>query len=436
MKNLDEFIFPNPQEKICIVKAENSNELKGYKLNSKSNLYNLIMNELSIPYFMSMIKLFQLSRNLCKSSYGPNVLYLSDNEGCFPRTGIYIKGVSGYDYYKNLNYVDLVLDEDRVLQGDLYIYTHELAHTIIKNIMPDFPQGKSSIPHFSQCITDYFTAFYEGFAESFERTTCNEIKNFKEIINKKFDFNNNFIKLWICEYDENLRYEGVLKNSFIYNKLLPNMGSFTTLEKLLLEQTSHNFDLTSLKTGTEMLSCEGVVATLFYNIINDKVLQNNYISSNIYNKFLLKPLLNNMDISTLITPYENVIIKILYVMHNMKSQIKDDSIIFIDFIKAWCCLFKEDSERLINIFINLTIGKTIINDPGILYEKIAFTGMLGDVQNISRLIKEYKNSIKIVCDKVLNNELTLDNNLLKEYWVQNGSLNAPQIFYPSNSQNL
>lgn len=107
-----------------------------------------------------------------ENTSGPNVLYLSENEGCFSRTGVRIKEGTSYEFFPKLNYVDLVLDESRLLNGEMYIYTHELAHAILKKLLPNFPCGKSSIPHFSQCITDYFTAFDEGFAEQFERITC------------------------------------------------------------------------------------------------------------------------------------------------------------------------------------------------------------------------------------------------------------------------
>lgn len=431
MNNYDDFIFPDSSEKICIVKAENSKELKGYKLDGESNLYNLIMKELNTSYFMSMIKLFQCSRNLSNNISGPNVLYLSENEGCFPRKGLYIKEADEYAYYKDLNYVDLVLDEDRVLNGDLYIYTHELAHTMIKNIMPDFPQGKSSIPHFSQCVTDYFTAFDEGFAESFEHTTCDNIKDYFNLKNNKLNFENNIIKLWICEFDAELRYDGVLKNSFIYNKLMPEIENLSLEEKLLLEQTCPNFNLASLKTGSEMLSCEGVIATIFYSLINDKVLQNNYASDDIYNKFLLMPAQNIKDI---FTPYENVIIKFLWTFNIIGPNIKEDSVIFIDFIKAWCSSFPSDKERLISIFINITKGKTVENDLGNLYEQIAVNGMLGKAENMSRLIKEYKDKTQEICNKVLHNDLAIDNNVLKESWVQNNTVNTPEIFYPSNEK--
>lgn len=435
MINIDEYIFPNLEEKICIVKAENTNELKGYKLSQSSKLYNIIMKELNHPFFKSMIKIFQCSRNLTKNISGPNVLYLSENEGCFPRTGLHIKEGISYKYFPKLNYVDLVLDESRVLNGELYIYTHELAHAMLKNLIPNFPCGKSSIPHFSQCITDYFTAFDEGFAEQFERTTCDQINKYSEIKSRSFNFKSNFLKLWICKFDEDLRYEGVLKNKFIYKKFVPELDNLSIEDSLLLEQISPNFDTTKLKTGGEMLSCEGVVATIFYNIFTDKILQNNYISKDIYNKFLIKPLLNNIDIKDVFSPYENALIKALWVMYNIDNEIKEDAPLLINFIENWCKYFPYDKERIINIFVNVTVGKTIENDAGRIYEQIAVEGMFGRAEKIVKSINCYKNTIEDLCKKVIDGKIDIGKNIPKEIWIENKKVTAPKISF-SDSNDL
>lgn len=435
MINIDEYIFPNLEEKICIVKAENANELKGYKLSKSSKIYNIIMEELNHPFFKSMIKIFQCSRNVARNNCGPNVLYLSETEGCFPRTGLQIREGDSYTHFPELNYVDLVLDESRVLNGELYIYTHELAHAMLKNLLPNFPNGKSSIPHFSQCITDYFTAFDEGFAEQFERTTCDEINKYSEIKHRNFNFQSNFLKLWICKFDEELRYDGVLKNKFIYKKFVPKLDNLSIEDSLLLEQVSPNFDTTKLKTGGEMLSCEGVVATIFYNMFADEILQNNYISKDIYNKFLIKPLLNNIDIKDVLSPYENVIIKALWVMYNMNDNIKEDAPVLINFIKNWCKHFSCDKERIINMFVNITAGKTIENNAGRIYEQIAIEGMFGRANSIVKAINCYKNTIGDLCSKVIDGKINIDKNVPKEIWIENKKITGPKISF-SDSNNL
>lgn len=433
MINIDEYIFPNLEEKICIVKAENSNELKGHKLSKSSKLYNIIMEELNYPFFKSMIKIFQCSRNVTKNTCGPNVLYLSENEGCFPRTGLHIKEGDSYRYFPKLNYVDLVLDQSRVLNGEMYIYTHELAHTILKNLWPNFPSGKSSIPHFSQCITDYFTAFDEGFAEQFERTTCDEINKYSEIKRRNFNFESNFLKLWICKFDEDLRYDGVMKNKFIYKKFVPKLDNLNIEDSLLLEQVSPHFDTTKLKTGGEILSCEGAVATIFYNIFTDEILQNNYISEHIYNKFLIKPLLNDIDIKDVFNPYENVLIKALWSMHNMTDNIKEDAPVLINFIETWCNCFPYDKERIINIFVNITAGKTIENNVGSIYEKIAIEGMFGRADSIVKSINCYKNAIGDLCKKVTDGKLDIGKSVPKEIWIENKKVTGPKISFSASN---
>lgn len=432
--NYDEFVFNNPNEKLCIVKAENKNELKGSILSPSEPLCRMIFSQFNNSYFKSILKLSQCSRNLSNNLDGPNVLYVSENEGCFPRTGLSIKANTSYICFPKLNYVDLVLDENRIKNGELSIYPHEVSHTMIKNLLPNFPKGKSSITHFSACVTDYFTAFDEGLAEHFERITYENIHTFSALRKKKFHYSKNFINLWLCEFDSDLRYDGVLKNDFIYRKLVPDTKPLSPENLILLYETSPIFDKTQLKSAAEMLSCEGVLATIFYIISSDEIIQNNYADDKFYNNFLIKPLPDSIKAHDVFNPWENVIIKILWVIYKLKNSLNSNSTIFIDFIKIWCSCFPKDRRRVLSAFINTTVGKTVENNSGRIYKELALAGMLGQYENFSKLLKVYKESIKDTLTKVFNENLSLDKNVAKQVWVENRAINTPDVLFPNDEK--
>ncbi len=138
------YIFPNSEDKILIVVGEDEIEgiQMGTRLFQEATLYKKIMEEIEFPFHKSALKLNQCSRNLMKDSNGPNVLLLSKNEGCFAKRGLKIKEGKEYNDYPELNYVDLVLDEERLEDGNFDIFTHELGHVMMNNILRDLPDGQ------------------------------------------------------------------------------------------------------------------------------------------------------------------------------------------------------------------------------------------------------------------------------------------------------
>lgn len=95
--------------------------------------------------------------------------------------------------------------------------------------------------------------------------------------------------------------------------MLRNISALGTEELILLEHTSPVFDKTRLKNAQQMLSCEGVLATLFYRINTNKILQDNYLEESFYNQFLLGPIPEGTEPKEFFTPKENVFLKNFYV---------------------------------------------------------------------------------------------------------------------------
>ena len=428
-----DYIFPNQNEKICVVQCKDdcSNIHRGEKLSQSASLCKKIISELELPFHQSVIKLHQCARNLMKDFQGPNVLFLSNTDGGFAKRGLTLIEDDKFIDYEHLHYVDLLINEESLNEGKLAIFSHELGHVMMENILRNFPCSNSSKQHVSMGITDYFMAFSEGWAIQFERLAYDSIARYKELHNLKYNFHRDICKLWQCGADHELRIKGVLDNMYIHNKILPSIDTvnLSIVDTIILEHTSTIFDKTKLKNAQEMLSCEGVIATLFYRISTNTVLKNNYLSKDFYNNFLIKNLKDESDIKDVFTPFENVILKTFWIWYKIEDRLNERSIPFIEFIKMWFECFPEDKEELLKLFIGTTIGKTISTDLSGVYERSAYNGMVGNIKEVRENFNEYKRIFGDLVKMIQNGGVKIDENVGGEIWIKNDCVKIPKYFW-------
>jgi len=435
-------IFPDPGEEICIVKAagKSGGLLLGKKLNKDNPLAKKIQEQLDYPYHRSMIKLSQCARNLAADREGPNVLFLSQTEGGFPRQGLVLSQKEKTEKYPDLYYVDLVLDEERVTQGQLDIYSHELGHVMMLNIMGDeIPDSRSTKQHVSMGITDYSIAFFEGWGIQFQRLAFDNIPFYRKTYWAALDYSRSFARAWHSNIDQSLRLNGIMENSYIHCKLLPEVdeASLDLEELILLEHTSPLFDRTRLRNAQQMLSCEGVLATLFYRINTNPILQNNYLENAFYNRYLLRPMPADTSAKDIFTPLENILLKNFYVWDRIRTRLNSESSIPIEFIQEWVHSFPEDKEEILRLFIMTTVGKTVTQDLSKTYESLSYYGMIGNYQRYRELSAQFRNGASSLIQKVLKGELSLDANVGPQIWVENKDfLIRTTLWDPENKRPL
>ena len=442
-KDYSRLIFPKPEQKICLVRAIESGDKKmlvGKIMETTDPVHKMIMKDLNLPFHQSLMKLNQCSRNISGNSEGPNVLFISDDEGGFPRTGLDLIDSSGRrTAFPALNYVDLVLDVERVEQGDLYIYSHELGHVMMNNIMSGFmqraPERMTSKQHVSMGVTDYYTAFYEGWGIHFE-CAANDIEKYRHNLDNRYMYNRIISALWHSNIDRELRITGVKQNRFIHQKLMPQVlheKNMTVEDMILLEHTSPVFDFTGLRNGQQMMSSEGMLASLFYHINTNKALQANYRDAEFYKAFLLQPLPKRISPGDIFSPYENVVLKNFYVWHLMKKKTSfNEKPVFTEFIRAWCEAFPEDKKELLEIFINLTAGMTITHELGEVYEKTAHSGVVGDYIPFMEMMKKYRGMLERVFHGISENLNSLDANVGPELWVENKNIQIRRYLWAAD----
>jgi len=423
----DYLIFPDTTKRIILVVSNDSSKskfLSGKKLNNNNPFAQKILNELNNPYHRTVIRLEQCSRNLSGNIGGPNVLYISKNEGGFPRHGLAIQEENKLTEYPNLNYVDLVVQEDKFENGAIDIFSHELGHVMMNNIWDSFPDDKSRKQHVSMGVTDYYKAFTEGWGIHFQRLAFDNVPLYQEGFYKMFDYDRTN-KLWHSNIDESMRINVVLNNGYIYKKLLPtnvSIGTLTPEEIILLEHTSTIFDFTKLKNAQQMLSCEGVLATIFYRINTDKLLQNTYQENKFYNYFLLSSILDGITPKDIFTPFENVMLKNFWVWNKIKNRDFDKHQILIEFIKEWCNSFPSDKDEILKLFIAITIGKTINNELGDIYEKMSWYGSIGDIHQYRFYSNMYIQTFIKLKTEVFSDSSLLEKNIGTELWIESSKV--------------
>jgi hypothetical protein len=423
VQDADKLVFPDPAHEIWIVRSSPANSTlpAGTRLPESDPLAAKILAELRLPFHHSVIKLSQCSRNLAGRNKGPNVLYLSGNEGGFPRHGLALRNGNQTIEFPDLNYVDLVLDDKAVAAGDLSIYSHELGHVMMFNIWEHFPERESVKQHVSMGVTDRALAFLEGWGEHFQRLAYDAIPRYQIAFRDGFDFKKSTRSLWHSLVDEELRIDGVLRNDYIWQKMTPAAGpeALNLEQSILLEHTSPIFDRTRLKNAQQMLACEGILATLFYRLDTSPVLRDHYAAPSFYERFLLSPIPAGQKANDIFTPFENVMLKNFWVWHRLNEKAAGGTAIILEFLKEWAESFPQDKDEIWGIFLATTAGQTVSRELGRVFEETALYGMIGDYQRYTQSAGAYKKALAEWTAKVLTGTAAVDACVGPEIWVTN-----------------
>lgn len=425
--DVDQFIYPNPSEKLILIEslAQNSRQLTGRQLSDKDPRFQLITAEMNLSYHQQINRVNQCIRNLTGNHEGPNILLLSGNEGGFPRQGIRLVSETGDTTdYPDLHFADLVLDPARIERGDLAIYSHEMGHVFMSLVMSDYwdhvDSQTSPKQHVSMGITDYLTAFYEGWGVQFQRLTYDAESRYRQAFHNVFQLSRGISSAWHSNLDEILRIQDVENLQYIYEKQLPagiNPDTLSIEDQILFEHTSTLFDPTRIKNAQQLLSSEGVLAALFYQLNRSKTLQNNYREAAFYHPFLIRIPDKGFNPAEVFSPLENILLKSAWIWKKMEA-ISQPGIPAIDYLQTWCTEFPEDRAEVVKIFIYVTRGRTVSNDLAKLSEQINYYGQVGDYMKFRELSARWGELYQSTVELVLRDPQKMSANIGPEVWVE------------------
>ncbi|MCL2215547.1 MAG: helix-hairpin-helix domain-containing protein [Defluviitaleaceae bacterium] len=308
--------------------------------------------------------------------------------------------------------------EDISASGIENIFAHEFSHMWLSWLGFDFKLSLSNKFHTSTAITDFYMAFSEGLAEWLEIVT-KDLRGYKLEDGELWDyaFDN---KMWLCARDSQLRYHAVINNRFIYQTAIPYEEDFDTYFNLHMAHiTSTAFTPERLKNGSQMLSSEGAVASVFYQIYAHEMFKNAYTDEEFYASFGTKA--QELD------PICNLLIKIFYAIS--KIDLTRPSLT-TDFIRAYGECFPDEKSELYNIFTKTTHFSTTSPEARDLFGEMYRIGRRGNIPKVNEVFQVRNALVVDLREKLLTGQLSLDEAVYDEIWISSDEEILPTPWEP------
>jgi Helix-hairpin-helix motif len=402
----------------------------------QSKLVDEVRHTLETSFAQQALRLDRYARNLILAKQtqaqvaeneewltSPMYLLMSTEEGGFARFGFWLQDSAGKRRLVLAGYVDLVI-RDSLGDG---IFSHELGHLILKTLTGGLPDGESRKMHQSMTVTDYPTAFDEGYAEHFEPLApeFDAPKPEGGTVATDFDL------FWLSAADGQLRGDGVKRNLFIHRKPLPESAFEEPVDLYRLfadAETSTAFWPTTLKNGQQMMASEGVISTLFYRMVKDDQLRDHYREQSFYRPFLKG---DSSRPEKVITPAENVNLKLFAAMTELRG-IKRDQPPMISLVEHYAKLFPDEAKRIYGDFIATTWGATVSQQLASELARAAEDGGRGDLSAFRKDIAS--SSFESTIAEVTDGKRALDANLGPELWIVNSDFKIASAMWVNDRQ--
>jgi hypothetical protein len=415
------------QHTVATAPAPDGKSYPVFRAAPASQLLEGVRHELDGSFAQQALRLDRYARNLITTRRekarasveewltAPMYLLMSTEEGGFARFGFWLEDAAGKRTLVKAGYVDLVISQRSIDSGDFEeIFPHELGHLVLKALTGGFASGQSRKMHQSMAVTDYATAFDEGHAEHFQALARDATANpyLRKVASGTGP--TDLELLWLSAADAQLRTDGVKRNLFIHSKPLPAIALDPNpdLYRVFVEaETSTAFVPTELKTGQGMMASEGVIATLFYRIVNDAQLRGHYREASFYQSFLRQ---DSSAPENAITPYENANLKLFAAMAELGGA---DRPPMIALVERYAKLFPDEAKQIYGLFVETTWGATVSQQLALELERAASDGGRGDMAAF-RQDRPFP-LLDATIAQVVDGKRALDANLGPELWIVN-----------------
>ena len=266
------------------------------------------------------------------------------------------------------------------------------------------PKRASSAMHFVTTRTDAWFAFVEGFGEHFQplgldwqpdpAVQASRGKGAPETERTWFarfereqvegcvvcPANLRFLR-WHGAREQRLRDVPLRTNQFVFLPPLPRPlvdGSRPPFESRLYRDLAPPPADGPLKNGVQMLESEGVMATLFYRLVNDSRLQQAYRDPAFYAPFLDGGQAAGVQLSgprAVVTPLENVYLKLFDVMHRSFAW---DDWPAVSLVTAYARQFPDEAAAVYDVFLDVTRGVTVNREASARHREPGYLSGLRD----------------------------------------------------------
>jgi hypothetical protein len=280
-----------------------------------------------------------------------------------------------------------VVDEDSIADGSFEeIFAHETGHVLLRRLLPSLPAGYSRVPHSSLAITDYPTAFDEGFAIHFQALARQLTRNTRLRLADAGFGSKPFVPYWRDAFDRGLRIRGVRDNLFVQRQLPSAQAPAASPDATTL------FDPGELKNGQQMMASEGVIATLFYHLLD-------------------QPADNR---AALLGRY----LQLMRSLRALNPQTTDPATpVFVRLVQEHIRMFPESRAPWLNSVIGLTYGATVDARLAQQAGELARLGLQGDAQRFAAQLAPARQALRQCVEAVLREPQRLDGALGPEVWA-------------------
>lgn len=311
------------------------------------------------------------TRELTKTH--PAYLGVTHQQGGFARKGFYLQEPDGtYSDETSAHYVDLTASNITALPGQLesitQLYPHELAHILLEMLSSSGSAEMNSFNvnmHYFSIITDYNTAFNEGFAEHIENVSVlnepeSSIKKGKyasmqdvlpflmmHIRGFKHDFIWPFrvgyykaaMLIWYQQFENYKRYAHAVSDNAAFLNSCPELGS--TRSMITWRNTGIEQDPEKRKNLVQRMATEGFVSTFFTHLAMSD-LPKIYRPAAFYKDFLADTL-KQINPEQEFSPLQNLFLKYFYVCHHYVNLKKSSAAQLMDFIDGYMIEFPDEA---------------------------------------------------------------------------------------------
>ncbi|WML34486.1 helix-hairpin-helix domain-containing protein [Clostridium sp. OS1-26] len=343
-----ENVFAKDAANIVVLKA--TDELKdGFPVYEEGGDEKSFMDIYNKSFIKNSIELYAQAQQYSKLKNEDIYIAFKNNSGCYGRIGFYLKKDGKLYDKKKSPYIELSTNQLKgnydALESITQIFPHEMGHILYQiTAAYDKDMNQHGVDmHYSNIITEYSTAFNEGFAEHFEVISriyeeneqikngiYNDIErtksNIASVLNRgtrdfilplRLDYYRETSPLWQQKYENLKRHELGLSGDGKYKNLCYD---FRDAEKTILYRNMGLFQNKSQKISLEQsLSTEIVVSHFFIKLITTDKGNLDERYSKIFNVF---------------NKYVN----------------KDNNPQLIQFVKGYIKEYPQDRERILNIF--------------------------------------------------------------------------------------
>lgn len=353
-------------------------------LSDTSTLYKNVLNNIDNTVIKEFIDLYFIAQIYLKNNHQlrniePAYLALTENQGGFAKFGFSIKQKGKHITKPHAPYVDIVIGQATSKQDQLMsftqLYPHEMGHVIYHLLSPEDSisnNTKNVDMHFFSIVTDYSTAFNEGFAEHIENVarvyeTNDSIKSgiladverisksSKQSINGferdfTYPFRLGFYKAsmlnWYQQYEDYKRYEQAFSGDIRYKSATLPLSDIE--DYLTYRNSGVRLNKNETRNLVQLLSTEGAISSFFTHLSTSN-LSNHYLDSSFYLPFTFNNTLSQSP-QELFSPIQNQFIKYFKVLHNYVVLNNSSKSQLTDFIDGYIQEFPSEEKEVKLIF--------------------------------------------------------------------------------------